>query len=193
MVPGVVTMSAASFIKYLAVVLVTLFAVLGGLFAAGYAVEDLEGPTAALVIAAYAVPAGILSAMALIRPGPTGPVLIALSAAMIVFNDIDAVARLIPHDTWGPVGVVAVLMLAAAVGFLGVHRPTLAGWLLVALAVGQAVAALVTRPGDGGGIPLRAALSGSTGVVVVPLLVIGVLFLIAGRLSGSGTVPAPAH
>ena len=40
---------------------------------------------------------------------------------------------------------------------------------------------------------LRAALSGSTGVVVVPLLVIGVLFLIAGRLSGAGTVPAPAH
>ncbi|MDA8439748.1 MAG: hypothetical protein M0Z51_12945 [Propionibacterium sp.] len=186
-------MSGASFIKYLAVVLVTLFAVLGGLFAAGYAVEDLSGPTVALVIAGYAVPAGILSVMALLRPVPTGPILIALSGAMILFNDIDALARLVPRDTWGPVGVVAVLMLSAAIGFLGVHRPTLAGWLLIALAAGQAVAALVFRPGDGGAVPVRAALSGSTGVVVVPLLVIGVLFLIAGRLSGAVAVTAPAH
>ncbi len=193
MVLGVVTMSGASFIKYLAVVLVTLFAVLGGLFAAGYAVEDLSGPTVALVIAGYAVPAGILSVMALLRPVPTGPILIALSGAMILFNDIDALARLVPRDTWGPVGVVAVLMLSAAIGFLGVHRPTLAGWLLIALAAGQAVAALVFRPGDGGAVPVRAALSGSTGVVVVPLLVIGVLFLIAGRLSGAVAVTAPAH
>ena len=186
-------MHAASFIKYLAVVLMTLFALVGGLFAAGYAVQDLSGGTAALLIASYAVPAVVLSLLALLRPSSTGPVLVALTVLILLVNDVDALARLIPRDTWGPVGVIAALMLAAAIGFLGIHRPTLAGWLLIALAVGQAVAAILPRFRGGGPMPLSAALSGSTGIVVVPLLLIGVLFLVVGRSPGAATVVAPAR
>lgn len=187
-------MHAASFFKYLAFGLMTLFALLGGLFAAGYAVTDLDGGTAALLIASYAVPAVGLSILALLRPGAAGPVLVALTVVVLVVNDIDAVVHLIPRDTWGPVGVVSALMLAAAVGFLGLHRPTLAGWLLIALAVGQFVAAVMPRLRGDEGMPISAALTGSSGVVVVPLLVIGVLFLVAGRMPGAAAaLAAPAH
>ncbi|HET9127248.1 MAG TPA: hypothetical protein VFN73_04145 [Propionibacteriaceae bacterium] len=185
-------MPGASALKYSAVVLMTLFALLGGLFAAGYAIADLSGRAAALLIAAYAVPAVGLSVLAIIRPAVLGPVLVGLSVVVIVFNDIDAAARLIPRDTYGPVGVVAVLMLAAAIGFLGLHRPLLAGVLLVALAIGQAVAAVAGRD-VAGGEPLGAVFSGSTGIVVIPLLVIGGLFLLAGRPPTHPASVAPAH
>ena len=183
-------MSGASFIKYLAFVLMTLFALLGGLFAVGYAIEDPGGWRAALLVSSYMVPAAILCVVALVRPEPAGPILIALTALMVLFNDVDAIARFIPRDSWGPVGAVGALMLSAAIGFLGVHRPTLAGVLLMVVALGQMVAALTQGLGHGEGVPLRAALGGSTGIVVVPLILIGVLFLVAGRWAG-GSAPVP--
>ena len=99
---------------------------------------------------------------------------------------------LVPEG-WGPVGSVAVLAVAGAGGFLGLRRPTVAGWLIIAVAVGQAASALLARSGGVDGIALRLAFSGSAGVVVLPLLVIGALFLLAGHSPGHRAAVAPAH
>jgi hypothetical protein len=67
--------------------------------------------------------------------------------------------------------------------FLGLHRARLAGLLMILAGIAQLTATLlgvVIEEADGLGP--GATLGGSSGVVVLPLLVIGGLFLLAGSL-----------
>jgi hypothetical protein len=61
-------------------------------------------------------------------------------------------------------------------GLLGIHRAAEAGCLLLLGAAAQFVAT-VAGMDRAGGQGLRSALGGSTGVLVVPFLVLGALFL----------------
>ena len=82
--------------------------------------------------------------------------------------------------------VIGVFALAVSLGFLGLHRSSLAGLLLILLGVAQLGATVLGFSGelaDGTGPGLGSMLTTSSGVVVAPLLLVGVLFLVAGALT----------
>lgn len=190
---GVATMRAAAFIKYSAFVLMSLFSLFAGLFVAGYVIQDPGGGKAALLITAAAVPGAILCVLAYLWPRAAGTVLVALAALVVVSNVIAAVLGPAPRS-WNVVDLMGALApsVAAAGGVLGLRRPAQAGWLLIALALGQAVGALGPMF-HGSGEPWSAALSSSTGAPVVPVLVIGALFLLAGYWPQRPAAAAPVH
>ena len=107
-----------------------------------------------------------------------------LGATVLVlgFTVVDAVVGVIPRDDVGPVAAVTVFALAVALAALGLHRAKLAGLLMVTTALVQlgatALGAYVHGVGEGPGI--GALLGTSSGVVVVPVLLAGTAFWLAG-------------
>jgi hypothetical protein len=83
----------------------------------------------------------------------------------------------LPGDI-GPVGAIAVFAVAVALAFLGLNRPLPAGSLLVLLGTTQLSAAISRTVGPGDRAPVNATLSGSSGAVAVPVLVVGMPFLV---------------
>ena len=188
----------ATVLRYTAFGLMALFGVFGGLFAAGYAFEDPGGWPAAGMTALYVAPTLALSWLALALPRTAAPVLVAASVLVLGFSVLDAALRVVPRDAWGPAAAIAVLALGFALAFLGLHRPTLAGTLLVVAALVQLTATLLGHrvvglpdgaPPDGSP-GIGALLGGSSGVVVVPLLVSGLLFIAAGAAADDRRHPA---
>lgn len=168
-----------------AFVLMTLFGVLGGLFAAGYAFEDLAVGAALGVTLAWVVVAAGLAVLALRAPTAAPPAFVVLTVVVAGLSILDATLGLLDRDAVGPVSSIGVLVLATGLGFLGLRRAALAGGLLWVLGLGQLVATVAGRRADlggGEGPGLGDLLTTSSGVVVVPLLVVGTLFLLAGAL-----------
>lgn len=185
-------MTTSKVLGYVAFSVMLLFGALGGLFAAGYAFEDPGGWAAVGIVALYAVPAIALSGYAALRPAPAGRVLAVVTVVVALLVLLNAVVGLWDRDEIGPVDSIAVLGLGVALGFLGLHRPRLAGRLILAVALAQLLSlfARAAVHGAGDGPPLGAALGGSSGVVVVPMLLIGGLFVLAGSLE-EPTQPGP--
>lgn len=169
-------------LRWTAFSLVLAFGVLGGLFAAGYAFDDPGGWEAVGMVAGYAVPSAVLCWYAATRPERAGRLLTVATVVVAALLLLNALLTPVDRDQLGPVDSVGVLALAVALGFLGLHRPQLAGRLILLAVAAQAASMfLVTAVHSAdGGPPLRAALGGSSGVVIVPLLVVAVLFLLAG-------------
>lgn len=86
-------------------------------------------------------------------------------------------------DRDDPFSAVAVLMLAVALGVLGLHHARLAGGLLALLGIAQLVALAISDSRDGAGI--GDLLTTAVGAVVVPILAVAALFLLAGTLEHS--------
>lgn len=196
----------AKVLRSLAFGFMTLFGVLGTMFVAGYAFTDLGTATAVAVTAAWVVPMVALSVLALRRPETALRVLAWLTGIVSVTTVLDSVFRIVPRDDWGPVMAVVVLALGVSLAFLGLHRTRAAGLLLVVLAGAQlagTVLGLVLADGWGDGPGGRGMLSTSSGVVVLPILLTGVLFLMAASLAkeprprasrgGRRTRPRAAH
>ncbi|GAA2104217.1 hypothetical protein GCM10009841_21960 [Microlunatus panaciterrae] len=192
----------AKVLRWIAFVLMTLFGLLGGLFVAGYAFEDLDIWTAIGSTAAWAVPMIALSAFALWRPDPAVPVFVGLTAIVGVLTLLNTGFRLINTNVVGPVAAIGVFALAVSLGFLGLHRASMAGLLMVLLALAQFGATVLGFAGElsgGEGPSLANMLTTSSGVVVVPTLVVGTIFLVAGGLGHDSfkfwrlTTPHPAH
>jgi hypothetical protein len=167
-------------LRYTAFTWMALIGLFGCLFVIGETFDDPGGWQAVVMVASWLVPLVALAWFALRRPAVTEPALVA------AFSLADATIGIIPRDSWGPVAAISVFALGLALAFLGLHRPSRAGVLLVALAAAQFVAVVLERGGSGAP---RLSLGGSSGVVVVPLLIGGVLFLLAGRSSH----PSSAH
>ncbi len=188
----------ATVLRYAAFGVMALVGVLGGTFAAGYAFEDPGGWAAVAVTVLYVVPTLALSWLALALPRTAAPVLVGVSVLVLGFSVLDAALGVVPRDAWGPVAAIAVLALGFALACLGLHRPTLAGTLLVLAALVHLVATVLGHRGvglPGGASPdgapgLGALLGGSSGVVVVPLLISGLLFLAAGAADHDRRYPA---
>ena len=192
----------AKVLRYTAFTLMLLFGLLFGLFAAGYAFEDPGGWTAVLMTAGSVLPVVALAAYAMIRKEAAGPVFIAITAFVGLGTVLDSLVEIVPRDDWGPVLAISVFSLGVALAFLGLYRATLAGLLMVGLAVVQLGSIVLLHLVHGGlaeGPRLGAMLGGSSGVVVVPLLLIGILFLLAGTAAhehlriGHGPTASPAH
>lgn len=160
------------------------FGLFGTLFVAGYAFEDLEVWAAIGVTAAWVLPMVGLSVLALRRPETAARLLVVVTAVVAVATVLDSLLSLVPRDQWGPVGAIVVFATGVALGFLGLRQAMLSGLLLVALAAAQllsVVAGFGVRE-HGEGPRLGAMLGTSGGVIVVPFLCIGALFLLAGTL-----------
>jgi hypothetical protein len=175
---------SAQVVRWVAFGLMAAFGLVGTLFVAGYAFEDLEVWAAVGVTAAWVLPMAGLSALALLRPETAARLLVGVTAVVAVATVLDSLFSLVPRDDWGPVGAIVVFATGVALGFLGLRQAMLSGLLLVALAAAQllsvAVGFGVREHGEGPG--LGAMLGTSGGVVVVPFLLVGALFLLAGSL-----------
>ena len=175
--------STPRILRTIAVVLVTALGLAGGVFASGYAFADLGAGVALGLTAAWLVPMAALSLLALRRPEETAPWLIALTVAMVVLAPLAMRFRVFPQ-AWGPVVTIAMLTLAVPLAFLGLRLATTAGLLLLVLAgtqlLGTVIAYLRSPAGE---VPLRHLFSGSSGVIILPLLLAAVLLLAAGLMA----------
>lgn len=184
-------------LKYIAFALGALWGVLFGLFAAGYA---LEVPGGAGLVALYAVPMILLSGLAVWRPDWAWPVLAVLVVVVIGVGVADTFRIGIDRNVSGPVGAISQLAVGFALAFLGLRRAKTAGLLLVVLALasfGVLLAGYVRMVGPASEGPgIWALLGGSAGVGILPTLLVGALFLLAGYLMKEpllgGRTPSPA-
>lgn len=187
----------------LAFAVMLLFGVLGGLFVAGYAFEDLSTWAAIGSTAAWLVPTVLLCLLSFSSHPAVPTVFVALTGLVAAFTVVDATVHLVDRDVIGPVAAIGVFALAVSLAFLGRRLMSLAGLLLVGLGVVQLVATAVGFVDEwraGGGPGLRDLLTTSSGVVVVPMLLAGTLFLVAGGLAHQSgrfwhlpPAPRPAH
>lgn len=136
--------------------------------------------------ASWVVPVVMLGAFALRRPDAAGPVLVGVTALAVLFTLADAAIGIVPRDVWGPVATVVVFAVVVVLGLLGLHRAELAGLLMLVAGAAQLAATLIARGGAaaGEGPGPGALLGGSSGVVVLPTLVIGLLLVLAGAFAG---------
>lgn len=166
----------ARVLRIVAVGLVALVGTLAGLFIAGETFADPGGWEAVVLTAAWALPLIALSVLALVWPGRGSKVLPVVLALVAGWEIVDAVTHVIDRDVWGPVGVVSMFAVLIPCGLLGVHRAAEAGWLLLAGAAAQFVATVASTD-RAGGQSLRSAFGGSTGVMVLPFLLLAMVFL----------------
>ncbi len=173
-------------LRRMALVLTAVFACGGLLFALGYAFEDLGGWVAVGIAAAVVVPLAALTVLAARRRGLALKVLAVAVGLYAVWGVISIFVDLFD----APDLPVIALILALPIAVVGLTHPLRAGGLLVVVAAVpllSVIARLVWEPGVEGP-RLGDLLGGSTGVVVVPLLVFAGLLLVAGALD-----PGPAE
>ena len=170
-------------IKRLGFGVIAVFSLLAGLFIAGEAFEEPGGIGAISLVLAWLIPLVGLAGLAWFRPRLATPIMIALSGVVVLASlwfAVDPDAWRV-EDQYGPVRAVAVFVLSAAVGVLGLKRTVIAGWLLVALGV----------------LPIAASSLGSfagavsLSVVSVIPLITGILYLVSARLGRRSALSDP--
>jgi hypothetical protein len=166
--------------RYVVFGLAALFLLLASAFTIGTALQDPGGATAVVLTLAWVVPAVGFSVFALLRPAHAEQVLMAVTAVVAAFVIVQALTDVVPVDDVGPVGTIVCLALAVPLAVLGLHRPAMAGKLLLVVGVTLALSGLLGSP------------AGSARVVAAPLLLFGLLFLwVAGPQGGSHRRSAP--
>lgn len=189
--------TVATVLRRTALLVTALFSLGGLLFALGYAYEDLALVAALALTAAIVVPLAGLTILARRRPD-IAPVVLATAVGLFALY---AVLGMFVDIIEAPDIPVIALVLALPIAVLGQRQPLWAGVLMLVLAAFPFIQVLarmfrevpLDRP------PLGALLTGSTGIVVVPLATFGILFLIAGALgrgrpdAGQGQVQPPAR
>jgi hypothetical protein len=183
--------SAAKVVRYVAFGLMALLAVFGSAFVIGETVVDPGGFPAVLLSASWFVPMVALAVYALRRPEMATTVLTVVTALVAAFVVLDGVFGIVPRDEIGPVASIIVFAVAVPLGFLGLHRPLRAGWLLLLVGAANLADVVAKILGAGDGPPLGAALGGSSGAVAVPVVIIGGLFLVAASLEHGRTEESP--
>lgn len=175
-------MRIAKVLRRTAFTFMMAFGLLGTLFVAGYALDDPGGLTGIGMTAAWVLPMATLGALALVRPDTGAPVLTFATVMVLGFTLVDGIVGVVPRDDVGPVAAITVFALAVALAALGLRRAKLAGVLMVVTALVQlgatVLGAVVHGVGEGPGP--GALLGSSSGVVVLPVLVAGAAFWLAG-------------
>lgn len=171
-------MSTSTILRRVALVLTCLFAVAGILFGLGNVFEDPGGWSAALLAAAVLVPLIVLVLLAIGRPEQATA---ALSGAVVLYAVWAAVTIIFDPVDLPTVPFIAVI-LAVPIAVIGQRHPWHAGTLLMAAAAIPLVVILVRffTEADEEGPGLSSLFGTSTGVVVIPLALLAVLFLVAG-------------
>lgn len=177
-----------------AIVWAGLFTVGASLFAAGYAFDEPGGLAAvglvalwivplAVLIALWIVPLAVLIALVITRPGVAWWVLLAVAGIAVV----NAVWQFLDPDTlrvWefthGPLTAIASFVPLVPLAILGRSRPLSASLMLLVIGIAPILADLRTATFH----------LGSTQAVAVPLVIAGVLLLLAGMLDPHPRRPA---
>ena len=166
--------------------LMAVFTVVGGAFIGGYAMEDPGGSAGLTVLLAWAAPMLFLAALAWFWPGGAAPLLLALTAALLmvcVWFAFDSRMARSFQEVNGPVLAVGVVALAFPAAILGLKRTALAGWLLVALGVLPLLITIIGRSGAVGSL-IAASL--------VPLAC-GIACLLSVRMARAGSTSGTIH
>ena len=157
------------------------FAVLGGLFIAGYALEDPGGTEGALLVASWAVPLVVLSILAWKKPYLTKPLLINFAGAAVLAN---VLTLAFPDKYWtffnteGPWLGVGSFVFTIVATVYGYHADrNLAGWLNILIALMPFVATLISRD------PMAALAGGSSAAALTPGFTAGILLLLSDRFA----------
>jgi hypothetical protein len=169
----------AKVLRHVAFTLMAVFGLLGGMFVAGETFADPGVWSAVAMTAAWALPLIALSVFALRRSAAAGPVFVGATALIVLFILADSAFGIIPRDT-GPVVAVVLFAIGVALAFLGLHRAELAGLLMLVVGLAE----LAANWGR---------LGGSSGVVILPILLVGLLFLLAGALGNESLRSRSAH
>ena len=148
-----------------------------GLFIAGEALSDPGGLEGIALVASWLVPFGGLVALAWYRPAPASWVLGALTAVVVIAGAWYALAP----DAWrrfedshGPIRAVAAFVLLAPLALLAWKRPIVGATLLLVVGIVPGLLAIAATGGGGAG--------SAVAIVSSPLAVVGLLFLVAGRI-----------
>jgi hypothetical protein len=145
----------------------------GSAFIIGEILVDPGGFPAVLLSASWFVPMVALTVIALRRPEMATTVLTVVTAVVASFVVLDGVFGIVPRDEIEPVASIGVFAVAVPLGFVGLHRPLRAGWLLLLVGAANLAEVFVKMLGAGGGPSLDAALGGTSGAVAVPVVIIG--------------------
>jgi hypothetical protein len=150
---------------------------LAGVMVAGYTLTDPGGWTGLGLTALWVLPTLGLVALSFYRPDLAVPVLGVASLAPLAFGvwtlvDYDGARGW--EDQHGPVSLVLVLVVGLALAVEGLTRPMSAGLMMLAITVVPWVLSVVGAGSDWG-----QALS--IGLLTVPVVVSGVLYVLAGR------------
>jgi small-conductance mechanosensitive channel len=170
------------------------FAALFGLFAAGYAFEDPGGWAAVGLVALYVVPAVLLAVVAWRWPQramvTVVPVVAVIALAWVALPLFPEAVRGWFDDV-GPVFALATGVAAVALAVLGLHRPGLAGTLLIAVAAFVFVQLVLGANAFAEGPGPFSLLETSGGVMVLPMVISGSLLLTAYELERHEHWPSP--
>lgn len=168
-----------------------VLAAFGSLFVAGYAFEDPDKWAAVGQVASYLVPMLVLAVVVRLWPSLSVRVMaaaLALLAGSWLWYVIDVEAWTSLMDHVGPILGVAMLVLILPLGMLGLRRPLAAGLMLASTAVlsyAAFLASIRNEPWFG----LGDSLSTSRTILCGPMLVIGLLFLLAALFGQLGRRP----
>lgn len=181
MEPGRARRISARVLRIAALAWAILFTVVATLFAAGYAMEDPGWPAGYLMVAAWLVPLGVLTAVQILRPALGWRLLwacvgIAVAVALVQL----AVPRALTawEFTNGPVVAIATFVPLVPLALLGRRRPLPAALMIAIIAAGPILVQL--REG--------ALHFGSSTAVSAPMLITAALLALAGLLDRH---PAP--
>src|SRR5450830_515320 len=164
-----------------AFVLMMIYGAFAIVWVVGELLTDPGGPAGISISLSVVVAVVVLSLVA-VRLPRLAPTLMGVAVALLlVFAVVEAMASVASRGS-GPVVAIAALVIAVPLAFVGLRSARLGGWLLVAAGMAPVVeiVARVLRGGGGGG---GLHLGGSSGVVAVPLILVGLLFLL-GAISG---------
>ncbi|HEY5553785.1 MAG TPA: hypothetical protein VIK43_02525 [Cellulomonas sp.] len=180
-----------------AFVLMMIYGAFAIVWVVGELLTDPGGPAGISISLSVVVAVVVLSLLAVRLPRVAPTLMGAAVALLLVFAVVEAMASVASRGPEsvargpGPVVAIAALVIAVPLAFLGLRSARLGGWLLVAAGMAPVVE-IVARVVRGGGGGLH--LGGSSGVVALPLILVGLLFLL-GAISGprgsrEGTPPS---
>jgi hypothetical protein len=176
----------AKILRNTAFSVMVLLGVLGGAFVAGSTFEDLGTWAAIGSTAAWLVPTVVLCLLALTAYSAVPTAFVVLTGFAAAFTLLDSAMTIIDRDAIGPVAAIGVFALAVSLAFLGLRQASLAGLLLLTLGAAQLAATAIGVRDEwqaGAGPGLGHLLTTSSGVIVLPVLLVGALFLLAGGLA----------
>lgn len=185
--------TTAKALKYVAFGVLIVFAVLGGAFAAGYAFQDLPFRAAALGTVAAIAFVVTMSVLALRRTDVAVTAMLVITVVLSGLALADGRWDLFTRDVNGPVVPILLLITAAPLAVLGLRRAVEAGVMILILGIAQLVGAGIGDAVASGRFEWSMLLRGSGGVVVLPLLIAGLLFILAGRSEHETPHFLPTH
>jgi hypothetical protein len=165
-------------LRIVGLVLTSLFAAFGILFAAGYAFEDPGGWQGVALFACMVLPLAVLTWLA--RSHPVAALRWVLVGAVLLLAW--AVLELFVDLVEAPALPMAALVLSVPAAVLGLRNARHGAELLLLIVAAPVVSVLGRVVAEPEGPPLGAALGGSTGVVIVPLLLFAVIFVVAAAV-----------